>query len=203
MPTISARASQDFTGMIRSQLRVAVLAAIALSAPAASGHAQTPENVAVVINDASPVSQRVGEYYIRQRNIPASNVIHIRTSGEDAIGREAYVATIELPIGAALYRERLLDRVLYIVLTKGVPLRIEGTGGMSGTVASVDSELTLLYRKLLGQSPPTPGRVDNPYFLGPTRELREAKRFSHKDLDIYLVSRLDAFTADRSEEPHV
>ena len=42
------------------------------------------------------------------------------------------------------------DRIFYIVLTKGIPLRISGSGGRAGTAASVDSELTLLYRKLVG-----------------------------------------------------
>ena len=41
---------------------------------------------------------------------------------------------------------------------KGIPLRIRGTGGLNGTVASVDSELTLLYRKLLGVSVAPVGR---------------------------------------------
>lgn len=175
---------------------VVLLAAtgVMTSAPAS---AQSPENVAVVINDASTVSQRVGDYYVRQRGIPASNVIHIRTTGEESITREGYAATIEAPIGAALYRERLLDRVLYIVLTKGVPLRIEGTGGTNGSVSSVDSELTLLYRKLLGQAPLVPGRVDNPYFLG-AKEVQQATRFTHRDYDIYLVSRLDAFTPEEA-----
>jgi hypothetical protein len=36
--------------------------------------------------------------------------------------------------------------------------------------------------------------VANPYFLG-TKSITEAKPFTHRDHDIYLVSRLDAFTA--------
>jgi len=50
------------------------------------------------------------------------------------------------------------DRILYIVLTKGIPLRVNGTSGQDGTIASVDSELTLLYRKLVqGQGIPLAG----------------------------------------------
>jgi uncharacterized protein (TIGR03790 family) len=152
-----------------------------------------PENVAVVINDASPVSQRVGEYYTRTRAIPASNVFHIRTSVDETIDLSTYATTIEGPIAAALSREGLQDRVLYIVLTKGTPLRIRGTDGQDGTAASVDSELTLLYRKMLRVPVPQRGRIDNPYFLG-ARALADGRRFTHRDLDIYLVTRLDAFT---------
>jgi uncharacterized protein (TIGR03790 family) len=163
-----------------------------LAAPSL-GAAQTAENVAVVINEASAVSQQVGEYYVRQRAIPSANVIRIRTSQEETINRAGYLGSIEAPIANALERQQLQDRVLYIVLTKGTPLRIDGTAGMNGTVASVDSELTLLYSRMTGLPVPIAGRVSNPYFLG-TKEVREAARFTHREHPIYLVSRLDGFT---------
>jgi len=40
------------------------------------------------------------------------------------------------------------------MLTKDVPIRISGTSGRSGPNASVDSELTLLYRRRTGESVP-------------------------------------------------
>jgi len=159
--------------------------------------AQTAENVAVVINDNSPASQRIGDYYVRARAIPSANIIHIRTSTDETIARALYTVTIEAPIAGALARERLQDRVLYVVLTKGIPLRIAGSVGVTGDVSSVDSELTLLYRRMAGLTLPVPGRIDNPYFLG-SREIGEAKRFTHRDFDIFLVSRLDAFTVEEA-----
>ncbi len=45
---------------------------------------------------------------------------------------------------------------------------------------------------------PTRGRVDNPYFLG-SRPVAEARPFSHREHDIYLVSRLDAFTVEEAK----
>jgi uncharacterized protein (TIGR03790 family) len=172
---------------------VTALAVHALLPSVASG--QTAENVAVVINDNSPVSQKIGDYYARRRGIPPSNIIRIRTSTNETLDPPRYAATIEAPIAAALSRERLQDRVLYLVLTKDVPLRIEGTGGTQGTISSVDSELTLLYRRMSGQPTVTIGRVDNPYFLG-ARAIADAQPFTHRDHDIYLVTRLDGFTAD-------
>ena len=161
-------------------------------------HAQTAENVAVVINDASPQSKEVGEYYVKARGIPAENVIRIQASTDDAIQAAEFQTTIQTPIGAALTRGNLQDRVLYIVLTKGVPLRIIGTGGQDGTVASVDSELTLLYRRMTGHNVLARGRVDNPYFLG-ARPVADARFFSHREHDIYLVSRLDAFSVEEAK----
>ncbi len=143
---------------------------LSLAGAAPSAYAQTPENVAVVINDASPESKQVGDFYVKARAIPAENVIHIQTATDDVVQPVAFVATIQQPIAQALAKANLQDRILYIVLTKGIPLRIAGTGGQDGTVASVDSELTLLYRRMTGSAAPTRGRVDNPYFLG-TRPL--------------------------------
>ena len=160
-------------------------------------HAQSAENVAVVINETSADSQRIGEYYIRKRAIPQANVIRIRTLGNEEITRAGYDATIERPIAAALMKAALQDRILYIVLTKGVPIRVAGTVARDGTVASVDSELTLLYRKMTGKPVPVPGPVDNPYYLG-SRLVRDAQRFTHRAHDIFLVSRLDAFTVDEA-----
>ena len=72
--------------------------------------AQSAENVAVVINDASPTSRRVGEYYATVHALPMANVIRIRTITDETIDRAAYVATIEQPIAAAIRRAGLQDR---------------------------------------------------------------------------------------------
>ena len=74
---------------------------------------------------------------------------------------------------------------------------VGGTAGLEGTVASVDSELTLLYRKMTGLEVPIRGQVPNPYYLG-ERNVRDAQRFTHRAHDIFLVSRLDAFTAEEA-----
>jgi uncharacterized protein (TIGR03790 family) len=79
------------------------------------------------------------------------------------------------------------------VLTKGVPLRVNGTTGLDGTVASVDSELTLLYRKLVGD-PALGGRIQNPYFSGAPRSLKRSR--SHASSATSIVTRLDGFTVD-------
>ena len=173
------------------------LLGVLVAAAAGPARAQTAENVAVVINDASPDSKRIGEYYVKARGIPAANVIRLQTTTDETIQPAAFLATIQTPIAASLIRNNAHDRILYIVLTKGIPLRVLGTGGPEGTVASVDSELTLLYRRLTGRNPLTRGKIANPYFQG-ARPIADAKPFTHRDHDIYLVSRLDAFTVDEA-----
>ena len=171
-----------------------LLTVLILVAPVAAV-AQTSDNVLVVINESSPASIQVGEYYARARRIATDHIVRIKVSPSEAVQRGAYEQEIEAPIGVWLAKNSLQDKVLYLVLTKDVPLRIAGTQGLNGTLASVDSELTLLYRKLLGITPATAGRVDNPLFLG-DKTVADAKPVTRFSTDIYMVTRLDGFSVD-------
>lgn len=157
--------------------------------------AQTAANVMVVINELSPESVRIGEHYVAKRSIPPENVVRLRTAVTDEIERAVHEYSIERPISETLTRNASQDQIHYLVLTKGIPLRVRGTSGVDGSVASVDSELTLLYRKLLGVPIPPAGKVPNPYYLG-NRLPSDAERFAHRNHDIFLVTRLDGFSVD-------
>ena len=197
-PRAVARQTSTTGAIALARVVAAVCIGVALSAGApSSALAQSVENVAIVVNDNSADSQRIAEYYARVRGLPETNVLRIKTSTGDTIERGEYLKTIEQPIGLAIRRNGLQDRLLYLVLTKGVPLRIAGTTGVEGTLASVDSELTLLYRRMVGQPVLSQGRIDNPYFLG-DRPISQAVPFTHREHDIYLVTRLDAFTVDQA-----
>jgi uncharacterized protein (TIGR03790 family) len=154
--------------------------------------AQTADNVLVIMNEASPISLDIGMYYAQKRGIDKTNLLRIKTTVGETISREDFDRQIYSPIGAWLSRSFAEDRILYIVLTKGIPIRISGTSGQDGDTASVDSELTLLYRRLLGMMIPAAGMIKNPYFLG-DNPIKQAKQFSHVDQDIYLVSRLEGY----------
>ncbi|HOG27840.1 MAG TPA: TIGR03790 family protein [Vicinamibacterales bacterium] len=173
------------------RLLSAVLAALVLAAPAL---AQTGANVLVVANEAHPDSVRIAEYYAHSRSVPADQVLRIKAEVADEIERAAFNTQIQAPIANWLRQHAAQDRILYIVLAKGVPLRVKGTPGRDGTAASVDSELTLLYQRLLGREPAVAGRIPNPYFLG-AAPIAEAGPFSRAASELYLVVRLDGFTA--------
>jgi uncharacterized protein (TIGR03790 family) len=173
-----------------------LLSILALSLLAATALAQTGDNVLLVVNQSSADSIRVAEHYARVRGVPQTQVLRITVDGTaDEIDRAVFDGQIHGPIAEWLRRNSAEDRILYIVLTKGVPLRIRGTTGRSGTTASVDSELTLLYRRLTSEEPTLVGPLANPYYLGDA-PIGQAKTFSHRDFDIYLVTRLDGYTAD-------
>src|SRR5687767_8517485 len=64
--------------------------------------AQSAANVAVIINEASPISRRVGDHYIKVRRVPPENVIRLTTSDEERISLLDYQRNIEAPIAEAL-----------------------------------------------------------------------------------------------------
>src|SRR6266508_5378042 len=178
-----------------------VVTAILLTPVAARG--LTVDQVLIVANERSPMSTQIAEYYQRVRSIPENHQGRIRTDPHEEIDRETFQREVAQPIAAHLFQHRLPDQILAIVLTKGVPLKIRGTGGPRGAQASVDSELALLYRELIRGLGPSEGPVRNPYF-----HASGASPFGRADHDIYLVTRLDGYTwedirvvIDRSTAP--
>ena len=119
-----------------------------------------------MVNRRSVTSREIGEYsYSPPGRIPLANLCVIDTVPEETIARSVYDKEIEAPVGRFLKKQGLQEKVLYIVLTSGVPLRIIGTGEeLSSDASSVDSELTLLYQRLRGVVIPLRGPVHNPFF---------------------------------------
>jgi uncharacterized protein (TIGR03790 family) len=152
--------------------------------------AQTGANVLVVVNDNSPVSRSIGEYYALRRSIPLRNLCHIRATSEEAIERSRYQSSIANPIANCLRKNGLVESVLYIVTTLGMPLKIPGTVPESpaSDASSVDSELTLLYSDISRGPHSMPGAIPNPFFG------RVNDKFTHPAFPIYLVTRLAAYT---------
>ncbi len=151
-------------------------------------HAQTGENVLLVVNRNVPLSRQIADYYRPRRSVPARNVCTIDTTGDEEIQWGVYEEQIERPIADCLKHAGLVDKVLYIVTTMGVPLKVDGPGARQlSERASVDSELALLYSKLKGARYPRMGGVPNPFFM------RRDSPFRHPAFPIYLVTRLAAY----------
>ena len=146
--------------------------------------AQGPESVLVVVNDKSPLSKSIGEYYLRRRAVPLAQLCRLSTSTDEEISREDYQRSIAEPIARFLRSKGLTEKILYIVTTAGVPLRVAGNGQ---EVAAVDSELTLLYSDMKSGPHRIPGFIPNPMYG------RQIVRFTHEQFPIYLVTRLAAY----------
>jgi uncharacterized protein (TIGR03790 family) len=148
-----------------------------------------PERVLVVINEASEESLLLGELYARKRGVPERNLCRISLAPVPSLERRVYETEVRDAVAACLQSRNLQDDVLYIVTTGGVPLWIRGQGGPVGDLASVDSELALLYRHLVGERLSPFGRHENPYFAPDPRAVRPFRR---EEQSIYLVTRLTA-----------
>ncbi len=155
--------------------------------------AQSPDSVLVVVNQSSAQSRKIGEYYAERRHIPATNIFRLQATTEEEISRGDFDAQISHPIQNFLRAHNLTEKILYIVTTAGVPLKIRGGGGLIAEAASVDSELTLLYFDLHGRSHPLPAGIANPFF-GKTNA-----PFRHPDFPIYLVTRLAGYDFEDSK----
>ena len=193
--------------------------------PAPGGVAADPGNpatlAAVVYNTADPLSEDLARFYAERRGIPEERLIALRCSTEEEISREEYERDVAAPLRRAFDERRwwsrspdrppagpddrapasqvFSSRVRYLVLVRGVPLKIRPEPPAPGdtapanqppvvaatNAAAVDSELAtlgLFPRDLAGMLP-------NPYF----RAYARIADFGVPGL--LLVGRLDAPTA--------
>lgn len=169
-------------------LRTAILlCSVFASLPVRAADAATGSRVLLVVNDNSPVSRTIGDYYARKRGVPGENICHVKAPSAEEIGRSEY-NHFAGDVGACLKKNKLVESVYYIVTTLGDPLKVSGSQGMTGDAASVDSELTLLYSELHGDGEhKVIGALRNPFFGHTTAG------FSHPEFPIYLVTRLAAY----------
>lgn len=152
------------------------------------------ENVLLVVNDWSDNSRAIATHYAERRRIPPANVCHIATGDRETVDRVTFVKEIETPIAQCLTSRKLTEKILYLVTTLGVPLRLSGPGErMQAQVAAVDSELTLLYGRMKGENYPVAGPLANPFYR------QRNVPFEHRSFPIYLVTRLTAYTADQAK----
>lgn len=156
-----------------------------ISVAPVSAASSEADRLLVVVNSASPESREIAEYYKERRGVPAGNLVTITVPAQDEIENQAYIDSIERPVRAAIAACK--TRVDYIVLTKGVPLRIRDAGGRS--VDSHLSSMNLDFPPIEKLDDASILRSKNPYFAA-------TQRFDSSKFKIYLVTRLDGYTVD-------
>ncbi len=191
-----------FARLLKSRLIWHVLILLAAAAASCPAGAATPSQVLLVINQSSPTSRNVGKAYAVQRQI--TNVLHVRcidsavSQANETIDDADFVSDIENPVRAYLRTHHGID---YIVLTRGIPIRVSGapTGeAASGqTMASLDGQLAALdYDKVQGAVLITfndagQGAVGTAWL---NRYWNAKVPFRHNKFGGYLVTRLDGYT---------
>ena len=151
----------------------------------------TPDSrrVLLVINNKNPDSIEIGEYYAMKRQIPPENICQIACGDAESITKTFYRTTIEDPIRFAI--KNCPNEIDFIVLTKGVPIRIGDNFGPS--VDSYVAAMNLAFEPLPSTRPPESDseilRSGNPYYSS-------TERFTSKKFGFHLTTRLDGYTVE-------
>ena len=166
------------------RIQTILLATSALAHSANPG----PANVVIVANGNSALSKNIAEYYSLKRGIPKDHICYLKATTNEWVPRTQYESEVETPVGRFLIEHNLSESTLYLVTTSDVPLIIEGDreNGTTTDIASVDSELTLVYQVMRGQKHQFHGPLHNPYYLATVN-------LSHPRFPIYLVTRLTGY----------
>jgi uncharacterized protein (TIGR03790 family) len=211
----------------RTALGKAMGAALLWLVLAAPGRAQPPaegtpfpspvasnpdaEATLVIFNEKDPESRELASFYAAQRGIPKAQVLGLTCPLSEEISRADYDRTIAEPLRRAFtsnfwwkLREPdpvlgsvLSNKIRFVALMRGIPLKIAAAAGYPGdkatgespigtrNEAAVDSELAALgfFTRVIS------GALNNPYYRSFT-SIRDARR-----PELMLVCRLDAPTA--------
>ncbi len=124
----------------------------------ADAEANPAAGAVVVFNASDPLSRDLAEYYAGKRGIPAEQLVGLKCSIDEEISRQEYDDTLANPLRAQFdargWWQRTPDkpeeeptstvtqnRMHYLVLMRGVPLRIRQTSNYPGDGTNLPSPL--------------------------------------------------------------
>jgi uncharacterized protein (TIGR03790 family) len=149
--------------------------------PPPPGRAEDRVLVVHAARDSGSIA--VADHYCLCRSIPADHRLAVEVAPEEEISLAAYQAGIEEPIRAWIGRAAPRDSIDYIVLARGVPLRIrENDCSVDAFLGGMD----LRREPSADRDPAVPRRLANPYY-------GSRERFCHRRFGIYVVTRLDGY----------
>src|SRR5689334_16994130 len=90
-------------------------------------------NVVVVVNQNSPNSIALGNYYCERRNVPPENVIRINYPVPNTSwNTNAFQSSLISPLLAMLAARQLTNQIDYVVLSMDIPFQIaDGQGAFN------------------------------------------------------------------------
>ncbi|HEV2692858.1 MAG TPA: TIGR03790 family protein [Verrucomicrobiae bacterium] len=189
-----------------------IFSSLAACAQAGNATKRSPDQVLLVVNTNSPISLAIAADYAQKRQV--RNVLSIQcqdsalNTKNETIPLGTYTQLIENPIRDYLALHTNID---FIVLTKGVPIRIHGSSmgscdehshepAATRGHPSVDSTLAALgYADLPGTMKidiTGSGAIGCAYS---NRYWNATVPFSHRQFGGYLVTRLDGYTQTDAE----
>jgi uncharacterized protein (TIGR03790 family) len=174
-------------GVVCAGLLIGLATSCATPSKETSGKpaAHTPGGrVLVVANERSADGLAIAQHYMRMREVPATNLVTVDIDEDDEVGEMEFRRRILAPIRSAI--ERVPERVDFVLLTRGIPLRIQGHG------YSVDAHIAgmrLAIPPMVGLDTTWLDRYHNPYYN--SNEPFDSDRFA-----MYLVTRIDCAKRD-------
>ena len=168
----------------------------------------TSAEVLLVYNAESPASTAIAKLYSSKRGVTKTVAIHCADSAvsnaHETISLADYQREIAAPVQAFLKRHKEIN---FIVLTKGVPIRIDGgeTGSRDEHTTgnlhpSVDSYLAAMdYATIKGATKISIHGSGADGFGWLNRYWNQRVPFSHAAFGGYLVTRLDGYTQADAE----
>jgi uncharacterized protein (TIGR03790 family) len=164
--------------------------------------ASPADRVLLIENSKSPISVRVGQYYVRKRKV--KNVLRVECQdsavdpGKETMPFAAFTDSIGKPVKAFLATHPEID---FIVLTKGIPIRLtDATSGVNNKQPSLDSFLAAI--DYGDRKDSVPIQLNDSGFTGrcwANNFWNSSERFSHEKFGGYLVTRLDGYTEEDAE----
>ena len=94
-----------------------------------------PQNVLIVVNDASTNSQALGQYYQEARGIPESQVVHVLTSVGPELSATAFTNEVWQPIQSHIDSYGLSNQVRAILYSMDLPSRIVQMNAVNSSTA--------------------------------------------------------------------
>ncbi len=112
-----------------------------------------PLQVLVIVNDNSPDSLDVGQYYQDLRGLPERNIVHVQTTTNVTTTVAAFSNEVVVPVRNYLASAGLSNQIDGLILTRGLPYRV-GEG-----LSSNGSSAVLFYGFHTNNNPFTTGCV--------------------------------------------
>ncbi len=103
-------------------------------------------NVVVVVNQSSPNSVELGNYYCEQRDVPPQNVLRINWAGSATDWTRANLdAVLRAPLHAMLTSRQLTNQIDFVLLSMDLPYRVNENTGSSATSGYNSTTSALFY----------------------------------------------------------
>ena len=162
----------------------------------------SPSRVLVVENTSSDASVEIAADYMQRRKVP--NLLKVscpdsaQSAGAETLPYATFKTAIEAPLRSYLATRPKID---FVVLTKGIAIRLtDAPTGMGNKEPSLDSFIAALDYST--RTDVVPVVLNDSGFTGKcwvNRFWNSHERFSHAKFGGYLVTRLDAYTADEAK----